>query len=299
MVGGAALIGFGIARRSAATPWLALLGGLLIQRGIRGNCPVYQRLGFNTNRTATGVPDGKGVKVEKTVFIAKAPAQVYACWRDLENLPKFMPHVRSIKASNDRLSHWRIEGPAGYEVAWDAEIINDHPGEMIAWQTLPGAEVQSAGTTRFEALDEGRATRLTVQLKYQPPAGRFGAVVAGIFGESPDRQLEEDLRRFKTMIETDGRPPAMNDHQPQKLILLPPTHEQSTPSFHVTETLAPPFLDFLRQHGITAWQPPKMLEKQGPEADHIVEIEIEADTPVIRLETLAEEFLEREALAAR
>lgn len=204
MVGGAALIGFGIARRSAATPFLALLGGLLIRRGARGNCPVYERFGINTNRTASGVPGGRGLKLEKTVFIARSPAQVYAFWRNLENLPNFLPHVHSVRVDNARLSHWRVEGPAGHAVEWDAEVINDHPGEMIAWQTLPGAEVQSAGSTRFEPLDEGRATRLTVQLKYHPPAGKVGAALADLFGESPDRQLEEDLYRFKTMIESDG-----------------------------------------------------------------------------------------------
>lgn len=201
---GAGLVGYGIYRRSGVTPFLALLGLLVIRRGASGYCPGYHRLGLSTNHTSSGVPDGKGLKVEKTVFIARAPSQVYGYWRNMENLPKFMPHVQSVRSDNDRLSHWKVEGPAGHSVEWDAEIINDHPGEMIAWQTLPGAEVQSAGTTRFESLDNGRATRLTVQMKYQPPAGRLGAFVADIFGESPDQQLEADLNRFKLMIEADG-----------------------------------------------------------------------------------------------
>ncbi len=80
--------------------------------------------------------------------------------------------------------------------------------------------------------------------------------------------------------------------QPEKIILLPPTHEQSTPSFHVEGTLADSFLAFLKTHNITAWQPPEKLEKRGPDNRRIVEIEIEADTPPAMLEGLIKKFLE-------
>ncbi len=87
---------------------------------------------------------------------------------------------------------------------WDAEIINEHPGEMIAWRSLPGADVESAGTVRFESRNGGASTHLRVTLQYHPPAGRAGVTVAGILGESPERQLAADLRTFKEMMESDG-----------------------------------------------------------------------------------------------
>lgn len=89
------------------------------------------------------------------------------------------------------------------------------------------------------------------------------------------------------------------DNQPERLIVLPPTHEQSTPSYHVVKGLAAPFLAFLKTKGVTAWQPPEVLEKHGPGSDQIVEIEIEAGTPVSRLEAYMHEFLEKEKAGAR
>lgn len=201
--GGAALFAYGLKQRSAATPLLLFLGGLLLLRGLSGRCELYRRLGLSTARARSGVPGNKGFRVEKAIEIRRSPAQVFSYWRQLENLPKFMPHLRSVRETGPGRSHWIVKGPAGRPVEWDAEIINEHPGRMIAWQTLPGAEVQSAGTVRFNPLHGGRNTRVNVVLQYEPPAGGFGATVARIFGETPGRQLDQDLARFRDLVETD------------------------------------------------------------------------------------------------
>jgi uncharacterized membrane protein len=204
-LGGVVAAGYGVHRRSAATPLFLLLGGLLVYRGLSGHCELYDRLGLNTARSRgqKGVPGNRGIRVERSVEVHRPAAQVFASWRNLENLPIFMPHLKSVTCSEDGTSHWVVEGPAGTTVEWDAEIINEHPGEMLAWQSLPGADVQHAGTVRFKGLKAGRGTRLTVVLQYQPPAGPLGAAVASILGESPDRQLEKDLARFRDWIEAE------------------------------------------------------------------------------------------------
>lgn len=207
-LGGAALFGAGLKQRSSVTPFLLVAGGLLAARGITGHCDAYERLRINTAESGHGneygVPGNRGFKVEKSVEIKRAPAQVYGYWRQLKNLPKFMPHLHSVEETGPRTSHWVVKGPAGKSVSWDAEIINEHPGEMIAWQTLPGATVQSAGTVRFESLKNGQNTRVSVSLQYAPPAGNFGATVARIFGEAPEQQLEKDLTQFRTLLESDS-----------------------------------------------------------------------------------------------
>ena len=205
-LGGAALFGAGLKQRSAATPFLLLVGGLLAARGITGHCDAYEKLNVNTATPDEiyGVPDSTGFHVEDSIEIRRSPAQVYAYWRQLKNLPKFMPHLKSVEETGPRTSHWVVRGPAGGSVSWDAEIINEHPGELIAWQTLPGAQVQSAGTVRFEALNDGRNTRVTVNLKYSPPARSLGALAARIFGQAPEQQLRSDLARFQQLLETDS-----------------------------------------------------------------------------------------------
>jgi uncharacterized membrane protein len=126
--------------------------------------------------------------------------ELYHFWHDLSNLPAIMPHVKSVTVDGSR-SHWIVTGPAGHDVEWDAEFITEKPGETIAWQSLPGAEVKNAGSVHFEPSQNGYATVLKVALEYLPPGGKAGALIARLFGEAPDQQLEADLARFKEMIE--------------------------------------------------------------------------------------------------
>lgn len=164
---------------------------------------MYRKAGINTARphTARGVPEHKGRKVEKTVFIHRQPEQVYRYWRRIENLPKFMPHLESVEEKNDRISHWVAKGPAGTKVEWDAEILVDRDGELIAWESIPGAQVENAGSVWFQPHRGG--TEVKVSLKYNPPAGRLGAMLAMLTRQAPEQKLAGDLKRFKKLIEND------------------------------------------------------------------------------------------------
>ena len=121
----------------------------------------------------------------------------------MENLPSFMIHLQSVTKVGDSISHWVVEGPADHTIEWDVEIINEHPGEMIAWQTLPGADLQSAGTVRFQPFNNGQTTEVTVILQFGPATKDLGAAMVRLFGESPGKQLEEGLLRLKALLETD------------------------------------------------------------------------------------------------
>jgi uncharacterized membrane protein len=202
---GAALVGLALWKRSWATLLLAAGGAALIHRGSTGHCQVYEKLGINSRQlnTETGVPGNKGVKVSQEITIARPAEEIYRFWRELENLAQFMEHVKSVEELDDLRSHWIVRGPAGTEVEWNATIVTDHEGELISWESLPGAEVQNAGSVRFEGIDNGN-TRVKVTLQYQPPAGIVGAAVAKLFGEAPDQQLREDLQRLKQLMESEA-----------------------------------------------------------------------------------------------
>jgi len=198
---GSALTAYGLARRDLLGGVLAIAGGLLIYRGATGRCQCYQKLGIDTagGNDGRGVPNEAGVKVEKDIIVSRPRMELYHFWRQLENLPAIMPHLESVTVDGER-SHWIVKGPAGHRVEWDAEVINDNPGELIAWQSLPGGEVHSAGSVHFDPVGEG-ATRVSVKLAYLPPAGKAGALVARLFDAAPDQQLETDLARFKEKLE--------------------------------------------------------------------------------------------------
>ncbi|MEV4813767.1 SRPBCC family protein [Micromonospora avicenniae] len=142
------------------------------------------------------------IRIDMAVTVNRTPAEAYRYWRDMENLPRFMSHVESIRAIDLRRSHWMARGPAGRHIEWDAEIVDDQPNRSIAWRSLPGTRVPNAGRVRFVPAPGERGTEVRVQLGYAPPAGALGRAVAKLFGEEPEQQVRDDLRRFKQVLET-------------------------------------------------------------------------------------------------
>ena len=149
---------------------------------------------------------GEGVKMEKAVTINRSPDELYSFWRQLENLPRFMQHIESVTQSGAGLSHWIVKTSHGKVLEWDARIIEDKPGQMISWQSLEGADVDNAGSVWFTPASGGRGTVVKVSMKYSPPGGKLGAIMAKLFGDSADKQMAEDLFRLKSLLETGETP---------------------------------------------------------------------------------------------
>lgn len=145
---------------------------------------------------------GAKMHVAKAITIRTAPDQLYSFWRNFENLPRFMFHLEAVRVINDRRSHWVAKAPAGSSVEWDAEIVEDRPNERIAWRSLPDADVKNSGSVEFRPAPGSRGTEVHVEVHYDPPAGKLGAMVAKLMGEEPARQIGDDLRRLKQVIET-------------------------------------------------------------------------------------------------
>ena len=213
-IGGGALALWGLTRGSLGGIAVALAGGALLYRGVSGHCNLYEAMSISTageeglrgsNPNVT-VSAERGIKVEKSVTINRSPEELYRFWRNFENLPRFMNHLESVHVTGETRSHWVAKAPAGTTVEWDAEIYNEHENELIAWRSLPGADVDSAGSVHFKPATTGRGTEVRVSLKYDPPGGIIGAYVAKLFGEEPSQQVQEDLRRFKQLMETGETP---------------------------------------------------------------------------------------------
>ena len=143
----------------------------------------------------------QGVHAKASCIVNRAPEEVYSFWRNFENLPRFMKHLESVQDRGDGRSRWVAKGPAGSNVEWEATIIADVPGEVITWRSLEGSDVDNAGAVRFERAAGNRGTIVKVNIQYNPPAGVIGAAVAKLFGEEPEQQLDDDLRRFKQVME--------------------------------------------------------------------------------------------------
>jgi uncharacterized membrane protein len=187
----------GLGRRTPLGLGLATAGAGLLGRSI-SNMPWSRLLGLGAD-----VKDG--ALVQKTIQVYADVDETYSTWRQLENFPRFMSHVREVTRLDEHRYHWKVDGPAGVPIEWDAVITADVPGELIAWRTVEGAAVQSAGVVQFEPSNYG-GTRIHVRLSYRPPANLVGHTVAKIFGRDPQRQMDADLARFKSYMET-GRAP--------------------------------------------------------------------------------------------
>ncbi len=145
---------------------------------------------------------GQPLLVRKSIIVGRSPDEVYRFWRNFEQLPRFMNHLQSVTQLDAGRSHWVTKGPAGTNVEWDAQIIEDKPNQLIAWRSLEGSDVDNAGQVRFQQAPGDRGTVVNVELRYHPPAGKLGALFAKILGEAPEKQIAVDLLRFKQLIET-------------------------------------------------------------------------------------------------
>jgi len=205
------VIGGGLMILSAirSQPLPALLfgacGAALIYRGVTGHCECYKALGISTRNDEgrmTAVPAQYGLRYEKSLVINRSAHDLFDFWRDLENLPRIMPHLTSVKDTGGRRSHWVATGPLGVEVEWDAEVYREDTGRFIAWRSLPGGDIDTAGSVHFEEHGAGRGTEVRVSLKYNPPLGKLGANLAWLLGRGVEQEIDDDLRRFRQMMES-------------------------------------------------------------------------------------------------
>jgi len=218
------LTGLGIlARREAAGPLWARVAGDAMDLGLLGSsfgakgarkgrliastaavagvtlADAYAAAGSSRNGSVQKLT--APIHVVRSITINREPEVVYQFWRTLENLPKFMAHLESVRDEGD-VSVWRAKAPAGTSVEWRAEITLDIPNQKLAWRSLDGAAVPNRGVVCFQVPSNGRGTEVLVELKYEPPGGALGAAIAKLFGEEPGQQIASDLRRLKQVLET-------------------------------------------------------------------------------------------------
>lgn len=142
------------------------------------------------------------IEVHRSVTVNLPIIAVYEFWRNFENFPQFMDHLESVTDGGNGFSQWKAKAPAGTSVTWEAELVEDQPNERIAWQSTAESQIQNSGSVRFVEAPGDRGTEVHVELRYSPPAGKLGAIVAKLFGEEPTLQIASDLRRFKQVMET-------------------------------------------------------------------------------------------------
>jgi uncharacterized membrane protein len=196
LIGGSGLVVYGAKVRSKAGAAMAVIGGTLVARAIGSMIQA----------------DPATVTLREVVSISRLPAEVYAQWRQLQNLPQLMEHVQSVTTDGNGRSHWVADGLLGRTVEWDADTTEDQPNRRIAWRSTGNTLVPNHGEVVFEEAPGGRGTIVRATVAFQLPAGSVGASIAGLLRQQARANLRSDLRKFKAMLEagevptTEGQP---------------------------------------------------------------------------------------------
>lgn len=217
---GSGLVAYALLNRSQGMSSLftGAIGAALVLHGQSRRSPFYNALNIDTAERPMFQPSTDGqnghtarsaqrslpsntIEIERAVTVDKPASDLYNYWRKFENLPSFMEHLQEVKQNDNKRSHWVAKVSGGLPIAWDAEIIEDVPGERISWHTLPDSLVEQIGTVRFEPATGERGTVVHVDLKYSPPGGIVGETFARMLNGVTAQQVKDDIRRFKSLME--------------------------------------------------------------------------------------------------
>jgi len=170
-------------------------GGAMLLRGISGYCPIYDAAGHLMNDKASNV------NIRINSVINKPVSEVYAFWRNLENLPKFMNHLDSVRSVSSTISEWTAKGPAGIgKISWNAEIVRDEKEQLLSWNSIEGSTIKNAGKVTFKS--KGNATEIDVTISYHAPLGVAGESAAKLLNPYFEKMVKDDISNLKLYLES-------------------------------------------------------------------------------------------------
>lgn len=166
---------------------------------------VQSQEGTHAQMASTGLLDKQAHEGEhkassiQAVMINRSCSELYAYWRDFQNLPRFMANVLSVSGDGRQ---WKVAGPGGSTISLETEVTDDQPGHFIAWRSTEDSDIDHEGWVEFRENQYGRGTEVRVMVSYDPPAGAVGKLVAKVLQREPRIQARRELRRFKQLMET-------------------------------------------------------------------------------------------------
>jgi uncharacterized membrane protein len=170
-------------------------GGMMLYRGATGICPVYRYLDKDTT-------DPEAINITENIIVNAPRDKVYAFWRELTNLPKFMTHLKKVEELSADISTWTANTPGGLiDLKWNAEITREEEGEYLGWQSVEGSMIDNAGKVEFKDTLSGTGTEIHVEIDYFPPAGSVGRGITSLFNGVFERMIREDIQNFKNYAE--------------------------------------------------------------------------------------------------
>lgn len=177
---------------------LTAAGGYLVYRGLTGNCALYSYINNKTSHDRAS-----NINIRSSVYVDKPREEVYNFWRNLENLPLFMTHLKSVRQLDGKRSHWEAKLPGNVgTVSWEAEIVNEDHGKVIGWKSIAGSDIDNAGKVEFMDSDDGKGTVIQAVISYLPPTGGYlKSKIAGLLSPVFEKLVRSDINNFKQFME--------------------------------------------------------------------------------------------------
>ncbi|CAN5140346.1 hypothetical protein BH23BAC2_BH23BAC2_23220 [soil metagenome] len=172
---------------------------------VAGGALLYKGAKALTGSGKSGINKKAIIDIKSNIVVKKPKEELYAYWRNLENLPNFMSHIEEVNEVNNKRSHWVAQGPGGIgHIEWEAEIVREQENQLIAWRSLPDSDIDNSGEVRFQDAGNGKSTIVETTISYRPPAGKAGGLAAKLLNPAFKKVVENDLKEFKKVIEKGG-----------------------------------------------------------------------------------------------
>jgi uncharacterized membrane protein len=201
---GAALLAYGARRRTVGGIALGVLGADLLLRGAVGHCFLYRALEIDTAHgpwRELGAPED-ALEVQRTVTVSGTPEDLFTLWREPATQRQIWAHFADLGEADLQNASWTLRAPLGIALRWQAQIVEEQPGELLRWASLPGAGLPNDGNVRFRRSPGGVGSEVVLRARFDPPLGRLGDAAAKLFGRVPEKAVTEALQRFKRLAET-------------------------------------------------------------------------------------------------
>lgn len=203
MLGLGALVLYGISRRSLGGLFLAGVGGGLLYRQLQQKNVLPDKSSGSKNKSTSSNQASQIIELEESIIVQQPIEDVFAFWSDLQNIPRFMEHIKNVQKLDDTRSRWQAFIPFTSQVIeWDAEITEFQPNELIRWQSVPDSDLFTRGTVRFQRLPNGNGTHVDITICYRPPAKTSSQVATQFLTNIPSDAIRSDLERFRNLLES-------------------------------------------------------------------------------------------------
>lgn len=178
---------------------MTAVGGYLVYRGVTGNCPLYSYIDKVSSEARIS-----NINIRTSVYVEKPRLEVYDFWRNLENLPLFMKHLKSVKNLSGNRSFWEARLPGNIAtISWEAEIVNEDPGKVIGWKSVAGSDLDNVGKLEFMDSPDGKGTVIQAVISYLPPTGGYvKSKIARFLSPVIEKLVRNDINNFKQYIES-------------------------------------------------------------------------------------------------